>query len=172
MSVPWSASKPRMKYWTLFPPPASWLTIRPGTWRRRAETWAGERYFRSSRVRWTDDADSAGAVSSISIVSPSGIEPEPVSVSGSGAGGAGTPSTCATRPMIGRADTAGASAHTSAPAIHDRREDMSPFEEERSEERGRGDRSGRAASRRARDDARARFDDRDRGCQQRPAIDR
>src|SRR3569832_2767584 len=172
MSVPWSASKPRMKYWSLFPPPACWLTIRPGTWRRMSETWVVERYFRSSRVRWTDDADSAGAVSSISIVSPAGIEPEPVSVSGSGAGGAGTPSTCATRPMMGRAEAAGASAHTSAPAILDRREVMSPFEEERSEERGHNDHNRRAASRRARDDARARVDDRDRGCQQRPAIDR
>ncbi len=79
-SVPWSASKPRMKYWSDLPPPACWLTIRPGTWRRMSETCVPERYRRSSRARWTDDADSAGAVSTISIVSPA---------SSSGAGTAG-----------------------------------------------------------------------------------
>src|SRR4051812_11308211 len=73
MSVPWSASNPRMKYWSDLPPPACCETIRPGTWRRMSETWVRERYLRSSRERWTDDADSAGAVSLISMISESSV---------------------------------------------------------------------------------------------------
>jgi hypothetical protein len=61
-----------MKYWSLFPPPACCETMSPGTCRRMSETWVRERYLRSSMVRCTDDADSAGARSSISITSSSG----------------------------------------------------------------------------------------------------
>ena len=52
-----------------FPPPACCETMRPGTWRRMSDTWVRERYLRSSIDRRTDDADSAGARSSISITS-------------------------------------------------------------------------------------------------------
>src|ERR1043165_4358716 len=87
-----------MKYWSDFPPPACCDTIRPGTWRRMSETWVRERRSRSSRDRWTDDADSAGAWSSISMTSGAAAAGTAI---GSRTGALGSPDAVADVPDAG-----------------------------------------------------------------------
>ena len=47
-SVPWSASKPRRKYWLALPPPECWTTNKPGTVERMS---AGRGWGRSKKSR-------------------------------------------------------------------------------------------------------------------------
>ena len=68
MSVPWSASKPRMKYWLALPPPECCTITRPGVTRRMSWTDPMGRRSKSRSRTVNDDAALMGRCASTTVV--------------------------------------------------------------------------------------------------------